>query len=263
MLLHTREWGPKAPQRIVCLHGLNHHSEIFEALGEGLAGDGHSVLALDLRGHGRSGSEPPWNTDTHMADVIETLDSEGVERALLIGHSFGGRVAAKLATVEPDRTEGLALLETSLQVKPGQALKAIEIERLDWSFATADGALNAMLASDRMVAPPHDVIERFVRNDLRQGPDGRFRFSVSPGAVVVAWNEMTLPSPPIARIPTLLVVAAKPLADPTERDRLYSEELGELQTRVEVPNGHNVLWESPAETTAAIRAFIAERELLR
>lgn len=263
MLLHTREWGPKAPKRVVCLHGLTHHSEIFEALGESLAADGHSLLALDLRGHGRSGSEPPWNTDTHVRDVIETLDSEGVDRALLVGHSFGGRIAAKLATVEPDRTEALAMLETSLQVEPGQALRAIEIERLDWSFAAADGALNAVLASDRMVAPPRDVIEKFVRNDLRQGPDGRFRFSVSPGAVVVAWNEMTLPPPPIARVPTLLVSAAKPLADPSERDRRYSEELGELQTRVQVPNGHNVLWESPVETTDAIRSFIAERQLLQ
>jgi pimeloyl-ACP methyl ester carboxylesterase len=262
MLLNTREWGAKTPKRIVCLHGVTHHSGVFETLGERLAGDGHSVIALDLRGHGRSGSEPPWNTDTHMADVIETLDEKGIERALWIGHSFGGRVAATLAAVETDRTEALVLLETALQVDPGQALKAIEIERLDWSFATADGAVNAMLASDRMVAPPRDVIEAFAREDLRKGSDGRLRFSVSPGAAVVAWNEMTLPPPPIASVPTLLVSAAKPLADPSDRDRRYSEALGGLQERVEVPNGHNILWESPAETLGAIRAFIGSRELL-
>lgn len=263
MLLNTRRWGPEAPQRIVCLHGVTHHSAVFETLGKGLADDGHSVIALDLRGHGNSGPEPPWNVDTHVADVIETLDDEGVEQALWIGHSFGGRVAAMLSAVEADRTQALVLLETALQVNPGQALKAIEIERLDWSFATADGAVNAMLASDRMVAPPRDVIEAFVRDDLRKGSDGRFRFSVSPGAAVVAWNEMTLPPPPIANVPTLLVSAAKPLADPTERDRRYSEALGDLQERVEVPNGHNLLWEAPGETLGAIRAFIGSRELLR
>ena len=35
-------------------------------------------------------------------------------------------------------------------------------------------------------------------DDVRKGPDGRFRFSFCPGAAVVAWSEMTLPAPPIA-----------------------------------------------------------------
>jgi lipase len=263
MVLKTREWGPRAPGRIVCIHGLTHHSGVFGRLGERLAAAGHSVIAVDLRGHGRSGSEPPWNIDTHVGDVVETLDEAGVEQALWIGHSFGGRVAATLAAAEVDRTEALALLETSPQVSPSQALKAIEIERLDWSFATVEGAINAVLASELMVAPPRDVIEAYAKEDLRKGPDGRFRFSVSPGAVVVAWSEMTLPPPPIARTPTLLVSAARPLADPSERDLRYREALGELQVRVEVPNGHNVLWESPVETIAAIEDFIEAKGLLR
>lgn len=189
---------------------------------------------------------------------------------VLLGHSTGGLLAHAVA----ERLESIGeppaglikidtyAMEAIASITP-QLLKAIEIERLDWSFATADGAINAMLASDRMVAPARDVVEALVRDDLRKGPDGRFRFSVSPGAVVVAWHETTLPPPPIARTPTLLVSATKPLSDPAERDRRYAETLGELQVRVEVPNGHNVLWESPEETTGAIRAFIEERGPMR
>ncbi len=256
MLLKTRKWGPDKPTRIVCIHGLSHHAGIFDELGERLAAQGHSVIGVDLRGHGGSGSEPPWNTATHAQDVIETLDEEGVERALWIGHSFGGRIAALLAAGDAARTVGVALLETPMQVAPERALRTIEIERLDWSFATVDGAIEAMLSSDLMVAPPRDVVEAFVRDDIRRGPDGRFRFRVSPGAVVVAWSEMTLPPPPIARTPTLLVSAEKPLADTSDRDRLYREALGERQVQVVVPNGHNVLWEAPSETAVAIEEFI-------
>lgn len=256
MLLNTRRWGPDKAERIVCIHGLSHHAGVFEDLGNHLAAQGHSVLAVDLRGHGDSGRQPPWNTETHARDVIETLDEAGVEQAVWIGHSYGGRVAATLAAGESDRTRGLALLETSLRIAPDRALRAIEIERLDWSFATVDGATEAMLASDLMVAAPRDVVAAFVKDDVRKGPDGRFRFRVSPGAVVVAWSEMTLPPPPIAQTPTLLVCADKPLADSAERDAGYREALGDLQRRVEVPNGHNVLWEAPAETFTAIADFI-------
>ncbi len=259
MLLETRQWGGEKGLRIVCIHGLTQHSGVFEPLGRSLAAAGHSVIGVDLRGNGRSKPEPPWNADTHARDVIETLDSAGVERAIWIGHSYGGRVAATLAAAEPDRSEGLVLLETPFEVSPERALRAIEIERLDWSFATVDGAIQAMLSSDLMVAPPREAVEAFVRDDVRRGPDDRFRFRFSPGATVAAWNEMTMPPPPVARIPTLLLSAAKPLTDPGERDRLYAEELGDLQTSVEVPNGHNVLWESPAETFAAIDDFLAAR----
>jgi len=258
MILNTRQWGPERETRVVCVHGLAQHSSVFDGLGQRLAANGHSVLGVDLRGHGGSGAEPPWNTDIHAQDVIETLHSKGVERAIWVGHSYGGRVVSTLAAAEPERTEGVALLDAPGSVSPVRALRSIEIERLDWSFATVDGAIEAVLSSDVMVAPPREVVAAFVRDDVRRGPDGRFRFGFSPGAVVVAWSEMTLPPPPIAAVPTLLVCAANPLTNTDERDSRYREALGELHTRVEVPNGHNVLWESPKETLAAVETFITQ-----
>lgn len=258
MHLETRQWGPDKPDRIVCIHGLTQHAGVFDPLGERLAAQGYSVLGVDLRGHGASGSEPPWNTATHAQDVIETLDEAGVQRALWVGHSYGGRIAATIAAMEPERATGVALLEAPSQISPERALRAIEIERLDWSFATVDGATEAMLSSELMVVPPRDVVTAFVKDDVRRGADGRYRFRFSPGAAVVAWSELTLPPPPIASVPTLLVCAAKPLMDTSERDKQYREELGDLQTRIEVPAGHNVLWESPAETLGAVEEFVAK-----
>jgi pimeloyl-ACP methyl ester carboxylesterase len=256
MLLKTRQWGPDKPKRIVCIHGLTQHAGVFDQLGRRLAARGHSVIGVDLRGHGGSKIEPPWNTDTHVRDVIETMDDAGVREALWIGHSFGGRIAATLAAANPELTCAVALLECPDRIPPDRALRAVEIERLDWSFATVDGAVEAMMASELMVAAPREVVTAFVKDDVRTGPDGRFRFRFSPGAAVVAWSEMTLEPPPIAEIPTLLVLAAKPLMDTGKRDQEYEKRLGELQTQVEVPNGHNVLWESPVETLGAIEEFV-------
>ena len=139
---------------------------------------------------------------------------------------------------------------------PERALRSAEIERLDWSFATVDGAVNALLSNEAIVASPREVVAAFVKDDVRKGPDGRFRFSFCPSTVVVAWSEMTLPPPPIARVPTLLVAAEKPLFDGSRQRRRYEEELGDLLTRVDVPNGHNVLWESPEETIEAVEQFL-------
>lgn len=256
MILHTRRWGPERPESVVCVHGITQHGGIFAGLGERLAARGHPVVAVDLRGHGESGRLPPWNAETHVADLLETLDALGLERVTWVGHSLGGRLAAAAAAAAPERARRLALLDPAVEVPPAAALRSAEVERLDWSFATPEGAVNALLSSGQMVAPPHDVVAAYVDDDLRKGPDGRFRFRFSPAAAVVAWSEMVLPSPPIAPLPTLLVRPRVPLFDGGAQASRYRDALGELLVEVTVPNGHNVLWESPAETIGAIEEFV-------
>jgi lipase len=124
------------------------------------------VLSVDLRGHGDSGYEPPWNVSTHVEDLLETASAHGVESAAWIGHSFGGRLVATLAAQATERAQRLALLDPGLGVTPQQAMAGAERDRQDWSFATAEGAVNALLSSEAMVAAPREVVEAYVAEDL-------------------------------------------------------------------------------------------------
>ncbi|HSR94121.1 MAG TPA: alpha/beta hydrolase [Solirubrobacterales bacterium] len=255
-MLETRKWDSPGDDCIVCIHGVAQKGSVFAEMAEALVANGRSVLAVDLRGHGGSGRRPPWNVATHVGDVLETLEAEGIERATWVGHSFGGLVAATLAAEAVERTERLVLLDPGLEVPTERALRSAEIERLDWSFATVDGAVNAVLSNEAIVASPREVVAAYVKDDVQKGPDGRFRFRFCPSTVVVAWSEMTLPPPPIAQVPTLVAIAEKPLFDSSRQQRRYEDELGGLLTKVVVPNGHNVLWESPQETIGAVQRFL-------
>jgi lipase len=246
---------------VVCLHGLGQHGGVFAALAEELAGQGHAVIAVDLRGHGDSGREPPWSVERHLQDLLETLDAHGIRRAAVVGHSFGGRVAAALAAAS-EWVSCLALLEPSLRVSADRALRGAEMNRLDWSFETPSGAVNALLGSEGVAATPHEVVERYVRGDVRRGLDGRFRFRFCPAAAVTAWSEMALPPPPVAPVPTLMV-RAKPSVVSHGDEQRYRDELGAQLTVTTVPNGHNVLWESPTETIAAVAGFFQHSGALR
>jgi lipase len=257
MVLKTRHWGPESSDCVVCIHGVAQHGGIFEGLGRRLVGGGHSVVSVDLRGHGDSGREPPWNTKTHVEDLHETLDALDVEHASWLGHSLGGRLAAAAVASAPERAQKLVLLDPGLEITPQHALRSAEIERLDWSFATVDGAINALLSNESMTAPDPDIVEAYVRDDVRKGPDGRFRFSFSPAAAVVAWSELTLPAPPIASVSTLLVWPDASLGKASDIERRYREALGDELSVATVPNGHNMLWESPQETIAAVEHFLA------
>ncbi len=256
MLLHASVRGPAGGEAAVCVHGLAQHGGIYAGLGESLAAAGRRVAAVDLRGHGASGYEPPWNLDTHVDDLLETADGLGIATAAWVGHSFGGLVVAALAARAPERVERLVLLDPGLGVPADHALVCAERDRQDWSFATVEGAVNALHGSESVVATPTETLAAYAAADLVRGADGRLRFRYSPSALVAAWSEMTLPPPTPAQLSTLLVRPVVSAIQSREQDRRYREALGPLLKMVAVPNGHNVLWESPAETIAAIAGFL-------
>jgi pimeloyl-ACP methyl ester carboxylesterase len=70
----------------------------------------HRVTVYDLRGHGYSDAPPTGYTSAdHADDLLRLMDAVGVERAALVGHSFGGVIAAHAAADAPDRVGSLVL----------------------------------------------------------------------------------------------------------------------------------------------------------
>ena len=99
MTLARYEWGDDQSPPLVCLHGVTSHGRHFRPLAELLAERFH-VVSVDLRGHGDSTWEPPWNLEQHVADVLAAAPQE---RCTWLGHSFGGRVAYEVAAAAPSR----------------------------------------------------------------------------------------------------------------------------------------------------------------
>ena len=89
------EW-PGAGRPIVLLHGITSNYLHFLHLAPLLAGD-HRVVALDLRGRGRSTGEGPFGLAAHAADAAAVADALGLEAPVLAGHSLGAYAATAAA----------------------------------------------------------------------------------------------------------------------------------------------------------------------
>ncbi len=95
---------------LLLIHGLGSYLPAWSRNIPAISRD-HRVIALDLPGYGRSDKTLPSHTLPVFRDVvIEVLDSLGVERAVLGGHSMGGQVALLTALDHPDRIEALVLV---------------------------------------------------------------------------------------------------------------------------------------------------------
>jgi pimeloyl-ACP methyl ester carboxylesterase len=163
---------------LLLLHGWGTSLDTFAAMIEDLKRQFH-ITAFDFPGHG--GSEMPpatWTVDDFVALTRGVLAELGIQRPSILGHSFGGRVAIKLAAGYPENVDRLVLVD-SAGVPPPQTLKR-RLKRLASRFANTVGRLGrpgqaarrkivARIASpDYLSAGPlRGTFLAIVREDLR------------------------------------------------------------------------------------------------
>ncbi len=104
---------------LVLIHGLTDTRRAWDPLLGALAAR-FDVVSVDLRGHGESFSEPPFDVLTMAGDVREVVETLGLERPLLVGHSLGGLVAT-IASTQFD-CAGVINVDQSLDLAAFQAL---------------------------------------------------------------------------------------------------------------------------------------------
>lgn len=255
MRLHLHEWGdPRAPA-VVCVHGVSAHGGRFRRLAEERLARRFRVLAPDLRGHGRSGYDPPWGLATHLDDLLETVSAAGVEAAAWIGHSFGGRLIVELCARAPERVESVALLDPAIQILPHVGRDFAEEAAKDHSFAAAGEAIEARLATDAQA--PREALEE-AREHLVTSSDGQLRWRYSRPAAVTVYSELcTEPPPPsVVRVPALLVHASRFGLVRDEQREEYAAELGDRLELLAVSGGHVVYWDAYEETASAVESFL-------
>jgi pimeloyl-ACP methyl ester carboxylesterase len=116
---HVQRLGPPGPAAgaptVVFVHGLvmDNLSSFYYTLAGPAVDIGAKVILYDLRGHGRSERTPErYTVHDGVADLCALLDALGVtEPVYLVGNSYGGIVAARMAVEAPDRVAGLVLIE--------------------------------------------------------------------------------------------------------------------------------------------------------
>ncbi len=251
--LHVHAFGPPTAPVVLVIHGITNTGARFRRLADDHL-DGLRVIAPDLRGHGHSTWDPPWTIERHVADLIDTLDALGVDRATVVGHSFGGVIALHLAAAAPTRVTGMVLLDPAGALAPERAAREAEDARRDEGWESVADARAARLA----LRPAHsrDTVEEDLDAFLVAGPDGRVRFAFSRGASVTAWSEMARPLPSLAGYPGPVALATALQADYVS-DALRSSlraDLGDRLTEHGIDAGHMLFWDAPAETAALVRA---------
>jgi pimeloyl-ACP methyl ester carboxylesterase len=234
---------------LVLLHGLGANSSVWKRVIAGV--DRHwrgRWIAPDLRGHGRSIQRPPYGCAMHAADIADIIAEAVPSTITLFGHSFGGVVAALVATgwfgfkVRDVAAIGVKIEWTADEVDKARAFS----HRPARGFATREAAAAAYLkfsGLSGLVDPASEAALAGVTgadNDYRVAFDMRAFAAAGPSVE----HLLRLADPPIR----LAAGARDPMVTLEQMRRI------DANAMVFPGVGHNAHWEVPEE----VWAFLAK-----
>jgi len=103
--------GDTAQRPVVLVHGMGGDHTAWRRFSRDLRSAGRPVVAVDLRGHGRSGHAESYRLGEFADDLRVVADELGLDRFDLVGHSLGAHTALRVAMTEGDRVQRLVVEE--------------------------------------------------------------------------------------------------------------------------------------------------------
>ncbi|MDE6134861.1 MAG: alpha/beta hydrolase [Muribaculaceae bacterium] len=233
------------PQAVIVMHGWGCRAQTVALLADAAEGDSTTVYNIDLPGFGDS-TEPPsvWGIDEYTGFLEKFIDTLGIASPVLIGHSFGGRMAINYASMKP---AAKIILVDAAGIKPHHSLKYyIKV----YSFKTAKKLLPYIVGKQKA----SQIIDRW------RGKAGSADYAaaspVMRAVLSKVVNQDLTGRLPLIKAPALLIWGEKdtatPLADAKKMERLIPD-----AGLVSYPEaGHYSFLDRPGQTVAVIRSFL-------
>ena len=266
--LFYRRFGRPGRTPVLIVHGLSYFSYDWIGPASRIAAD-REVVAMDMRGFGNSGCSPTrdYKLDTLSADVICLLDHLGWRKAVLMGHSFGGRVCLATAGWRAERVAGLILVDFAPDIAPeGRRHTAERIGLQPDVFASVDEALAYHGHNDVPAAAPLRLrYEAFLkkvdagyvlRRDLAFRDNFKKALDTGQSQPVPAFLWPMLQE---LKVPALVIRGS-------ESDMFASETLPKVRavnpraTAIEIQGSHDLAHDNPDGLVTAVRTFLEHNE---
>jgi pimeloyl-ACP methyl ester carboxylesterase len=263
---------PDAPA-VLAVHGITSTSFAWLSCAAALADD-VALIAVDLRGRGESGSLPgPFGLDAHVEDLVAVLDALALPRPVVLGHSMGAYIAARLGARRPDRVSRLVLVDGGLtiagsaDVDPEPFMRAFlgpALARLEMTFESVDAYATWWRGHPAINGSDIDpgVLRRYVSHDLVGEPPA-LRSSVNPDVLTPDGSDV-LRSDDAHRLalPAVLLCAPRGMVNdpnpmqPLELVRAWAAEDPERRRALQVPDVNHYTITLGAAGAAAVAAEV-------
>lgn len=177
MKLFYRKKGSGPP--LIIIHGLLGSSDNWLTLSKSFA-DKFTVYMIDLRNHGRSPHSDEFTVSAMMDDLLDFMESQQLDSAVILGHSLGGWVAMNFAVRFPDKVDKL-IIEDFAPKKYHNDLIGFMEWLLNWDISS----INSLREADKQVEEISNIpeVRGFILKNLKRCKDGGFEWKINLRAI--------------------------------------------------------------------------------
>lgn len=172
--LHYLDWENAGAATMVLVHGMCVTSHGWDFFADSMKEDFH-ILAPDLRGHGDSSWSAEYHLSDYVADLKYFIDSLGLQRFVLIGHSLGGIISSIYTATNPEKVEKLVIVDIGPEVK----MEGLERRNKEWAVEPVFfNSVEEVSQHLKRVHPYHSekYIQHLLRYDLKRNKEGKIAF---------------------------------------------------------------------------------------
>ena len=252
MKLNYAEQG--SGDAVILLHGMFGSLSNLGVVARTLV-DRYRVISVDLRNHGESPHAAVMSLSTMAADIVELMDDLGLSRAILIGHSLGGKIAMQVALTNPERVDALVVADiapVTYQNNENPAL--VGLVRLSQT------ALENRSAADSLMANyVEDAVTRgFLLKNLYRTSDGNFGLKLNVPAIVDNYGTELVAAPlgDSYNGPTLFLKGETSAYIQAKHEPIIRKMFPRCQLSVVAGAGHWLHAEQPDAVTRLIATFL-------
>lgn len=185
MKLHHKIYGTGKP--VIILHGLFGMSDNWRHIAR-LMESQYQCILVDLRNHGRSPHDPVMNFMVMTEDVLELMIDLEIDKAVVMGHSMGGKVAMQLALNHPSKVEKLIVVDIAPKFYPPHHHAVIDAI-LSFDPGTLSERSEAEDAFARVLGNDNSTIQ-FLMKNLTRLAKGGFEWKANMPAIIDAYNHL-------------------------------------------------------------------------
>jgi pimeloyl-ACP methyl ester carboxylesterase len=240
----------------VLVHGGAAHSRWWDHIGPLLA-NGWRVLALDLSGHGDSGQRDSYTLDAWAREVLAVVADAGITTPpTVIGHSMGGLVTLRLASLVGSRIAGAVAIDSPVRDLTPEDLAA----RQRRAFGPLRVYPTRQAAVVRFHPVPDQPVLPYIRDHVAatsiRPVEGGWTWKFDPR--IFAREQFTPELLTRLDCRVALFRAEYGIVTPQLSDVMY-DRLGRVAPVVEIPvAGHHVMLDQPIALVAALRTLVAD-----
>ena len=264
------DWGGDGPP-IMALHGLASSGHWYDWIAE-LFSKEFRIIAPDQRGHGKTTQATHgYDWPTLSLDIAGLMDLLGIQRAAIMGHSWGGHVASAVAANQPERVSRLILIDGGIldaRVSPDGTWEGFsQLLRPRDVSGTREEFLERL--STQLADCWNDDLERIVLTMVREGEDGLIRDILHPDnhakVIRTMWDYPPSSILPDVACPTLILPAG-PTPERADTDfaqlrrtmvKSAEQDLKDCRVHWIPETIHDIGYHKPVELASEIREFLS------